>query len=225
MKAEQYMKDAPYKWLYTDNDILNCVIRGDLIKKMSKIIVDELPEDLPEKVHQLVIHNTEITSLHGSPKVCNSASITSNKKLRSLIGGPQSAETSYFCYSNSLESLQGAPETVKNFHCHDNNLKTFMHAPKKVDLSFFGANNPVTSLRGIGIDYLCYVGGKLRLTNLKVTSHALGLMLIKGRPQIIADFPGFEIIEKYLAADREQEQLIECQHELIEKGFEDLAQL
>lgn len=185
--------------------------------------VTELPYDIPSKLDQFTIKSTMITSLKGAPEACSSVEIVQNKKLRSLLGGPQHVMGSYHCYSNALETLQGAPEKVGGiFSCYNNKLTSFAHAPKEV-FSFVGQKNLVKSLHGIGTDYLVHVSTLIELVGLPIESHALGLLLIKGHPVIKADFPGFEIIDKHLAGGADS--LIDCQHELIEAGFEKLAAL
>jgi len=214
------------EWRYQKN--LCFVLEGSTSEKS----IIELPYDIPNKLDQFTVKTTAITSLKGAPETSDSVEIVYNKKLRSLLGGPQHVIGSYHCYWNALETLQGAPEKVGGvFACHNNKLTSFAHAPKDV-LSFVGQKNPVKSLRGIGTDYLVRVDNMLELLGLPIESHALGLLLIKrlpgnnswAAPKIKADFPGFEIIEKYLSSSGE-DNLIDCQHELIEAGFEKLAAL
>lgn len=227
MRALQYLveEEQSAHWEPAVDGYVNCILPRDWPGGKEKMNGSATLPPMPKKCHQLVINGTDITTLQGAPQDVASASITRNKKLRSLIGGPQHVMTGYYCHKNSLESLQGAPEVVHSFACQGNMLQTFAHAPKTVHVDFIGTSNPITSLKGIGTDYLTFVGKLIDLTNLNIMSHALGLLLVKGQPKVMADFPGFDIIAKYLNKSSSADHMIDCQHELIEAGLDDLAQL
>jgi len=229
MKISQYLVErAPTEAEWRDG-MNNVLIDGDAAVFHGggeQHLITELPHDLPKEVHSFTVNNTSIKTLHGSPETCSSCMRHFNKNLKSLLSGPKRVLGGYYAHNNGLETLQGAPEVVQSFTCHDNKLQNLLHAPKTVHVDFNAQRNPIKSLHGIGIDYLTYVGQRINLDDIDdLVTHVLGLLLIKGQPKIIANFPGWEIITKYLNRSNSADHLIDCQHELIENGFHDKAQL
>jgi len=204
----------------------------------------------PTKVYALWLHNSGIESLEGAPQEVIHLDITSCKNLKNMKGGPRSTH-GIKAYNSGLTSFEGAPKTIyASIDASDctelvslHGLPDVIHGSliipnckKLVSLdggpvSVLGdinlSNTGISSLEGIGTKVFMSVSGELILHNLTIKSHALGLLMIKGlaRGKVIADFPGLEIILDHMHEERSPDSLIECQHKLIEAGFEDLAQL
>jgi len=87
---------------------------------------------------------------------------------------------------------------------------------------FLERNSTLTSLHGIGTQFI-KSAETIKLTGCPIESHALGLVLVHDLDELRGDFPGIEILKKYIGQG--EDALIDCQHALIEAGYEDLAQL
>jgi len=187
-----------------------------------------------------VNQNPSLTSLEGLPKYLHSLS-ANRTKIKNLKGAPDNLAGYLSAFNCQLTSLEGAPREVGiefggDCDFSDNPLTSLKGAPLIVQGSFFFTNTKVTSLQGIGQEYLKVIYDSIAFDLNKIRSHALGLLLVKGLQRIDYSKPsmkniGFYIINKWIHKAKNdnsssaEEYLIDCQHELIEAGFDDLAQL
>ena len=107
----------------------------------------------------------------------------------------------FYCHFNELTSLEGSPAViVGDFFCYSNKLKSLKNIHKiitRIDGILYCNNNPIKS-------------------------HILGVLKIKNLQMIEIDNKKVQdIVNKYLPAG----DILECQQELIEAGFEEYAQL
>jgi hypothetical protein len=127
----------------------------------------------------------------------------------------------YNCEKKKLISLKGTPTVVKGFfNCSNNKLTSLEHGPKECE-SYVCSNNDLTSLHNIH-KIISRIDKRLDLWGNPIKSHVLGLLKIKDLKEVELDNIEVEkIINKYLP----EGNIIECQSELIEAGFEEYAQL
>lgn len=136
------------------------------------------------------------------PEELHGVFLCSYKKLTSLRGSPTTVYGDVFVQKNELASLEGAPSAVHgDFYLNDNRL---------------------ASLQGIH-KHIKYIGGELFVNDNAIRSHVLGVLRIKGLKRVIMDNKYVQnILNKYIA---HQGDILDCQQEIIDKGFEDFAQL
>ena len=154
---------------------------------------------------------------------------TKERSILSVMGKqPEHFQGDFICDDNDLTSLKGAPKTVNgHFSCADNDLTSLKGAPKIITGDFVCSNNALTSLHDIH-KYIKDIGGGIWFSNNPITSHILGLLLIKNLKSINLDgltgnlLEASKIINKHLASRRD---LIDCQEELISSGFKEYAKL
>ncbi len=149
----------------------------------------------------------------------------------------------FTCYENdNLISLQGAPiEVGGSFYCYTcKNLTSLKYAPITVKNNFSCSTCPMlTSLEyapaEVGGDFYCYqCFGLTKLSHLKIINKGLFMrsspitnllyaFKIKGLQSIETEIVKLDkIINKHLHGDRD---VMACQEELIEAGFEKYARL
>ncbi len=167
--------------------------------------------------------SNRITSLDGSPSSVSNMFSCFNNKLTSLVGGPTTVGSSFYCSKNLLTSLKGAPSSVGGeFYCADNKLTSLDGAPSSIGGEFVCHTNKLTSLHNIH-KQIKKIGDSANFTNNPIVSHVLGLLLIEELPYVVFDNEKLEqIINKHLQGERD---IFACQEELIEAGYEELAQL
>lgn len=178
----------------------------------------------------------ELTSLEGAPREVDGNFGCINNNLVNLKGGPDVVKGNYRCGDNKLTSLEGAPRTIEQgyFSCADNkrgNLTSLVHAPEMIDGHFNCNGNKITSLKDIH-KIIKVMDGNFMAEENPIESHVLGVLLIKGCIGIkLSNSPVEKILNKYLGAVREADKsrahkdLIACQSELLDAGFDDYAQL
>ncbi len=130
----------------------------------------------------------------------------------------------YFnCNNNLLTSLEGAPSSVGgNLNCNVNRLTSLEGAPGTVGKDFWCGSNRLTSLVGVHrhlrrIDVMLHIWGN------GIVTGGIGLLLVEGLTEIVANHPAFEIIGRHLGQGKKG--LLRCQEELHEAGFKELAKL
>ena len=183
----------------------------------------------PEEVGSFCVMDCDLRSLEGFPKKVESGNVTLtlNPKLGSLKGLPD-VDGELFMAHCGLTSLKGCPEKVKEFSCAMNPLTSLEGCPRMVDGEFIANNCKLESLHNIHkhIDYIGLEKGftvDFDLVDNPIKSHVLGLLKIKGNFTVkMSNVKVKKIINKYLRGNR---NMLECQHELIDAGFEDFAQL
>lgn len=200
-------------------------------KRYTNEDTESLPSILPKSCTEFELINTHVKSLKGSPEnVDGRVIIRGNINLHSLEGGPKTIGGSYFASENRLVTLKGAPKLIHggSFSCHMNStLEDIEGGPEEVkgDVKL-NMNRSLKTLAGIGTKWFKKVGGTLNVGK-QVEEHALGLVLMDCRHFTLL-FPGSEIIIEYAGKQTKEERedaVIECQHALIDAGFERLAKL
>jgi hypothetical protein len=164
--------------------------------------------------------------------------VSRNDKLTSLEGAPQKIDGDFICDSNkNITSLKGMPqEGVREIHSVGCSLTSFEGCPKKVERGVFATGNPIKNLKNIHKIFDA-INGEMELPD-SIESNILGLLKIKNLRKI-SFFAGEKspiktsketkteisnIINKYLP-NPTSAQIIDCQNELIEAGFEEYAEL
>ena len=151
--------------------------------------------------------------------------------LISLEFVPQHVGRYFSCSSTNITSLEFAPQSVGgnsvggNFYCSGTNITSLEFAPKFVGGFFNCSSTKITSLKGIGKDYLKEVKGYINLNFCsELKSNMLCLLLVKGLQTIFFD-TNYEvqyIFNRHLIGERD---ILDCQEELITKGFKEYAKL
>ena len=128
------------------------------------------------------------------------------------------------CSDTRLTSLKGAPSHADGyFYCSDNRLVSLVGAPSHVDGSFSCSVNKLTSLKDVH-KHITEIKGKFYAVGNPITSHVLGLLLIKGATRVYLDNKQVEeILNRHLGEGRAG--MLMAQEELIEAGLEEFAQL
>ena len=160
----------------------------------------------------------------------------------SLKGCPDDINN-FYIQDNLIDSLEYFPKNVKgNISISGNNITSFKGLPNFTLGALRVADNPITSFDGCPRD----IGGNLNIANTKITNfhnihkfiHSidgflyadgcilkdsfLGLLKIHNLRSLIIDDKGLsDIINKYLPLG----DILACQQELIDKGYEDYAKL
>lgn len=185
-----------------------------------------------EIFEQAIPEATSVEDLLGSVKNGRFTKDGSKLKIKDLFG----------CDSNKLTSLEHCPMHVHSFTCSYNKLKSLEHCPSSTRGDFYCNDNRLTSLEHcamtIGGDFFCDHNNLTSLHDIHkqikeindfadfyhnpIKSSALGLLKIKKLKEVNLDNEEVQnIINKYLP----EGDIIECQRELIEAGFEEYAKL
>lgn len=178
----------------------------------------------------------ELTTLEGwCPHTVTGGCDLSSNELTNLKGGPQVVGARFNVSHNNLTSLEGSPKQVDAFVAADNKLTTLEGVTPEIGMYLDISNNKFTSLKDIH-KHLKKIDGFLVVQGNDIKSHVLGLFLIDGLSGISFGKkaqPWGVIVNEYLghahsndlSAEDRKDVMIDCQHELIEKGYEELAQL
>ena len=207
-----------------------------------------------EGVTDFKANNCDLRSLEGCPtKIDGNFECWYNLELTSLKGMPQEGVKSFHIRDCSLTSLEGAPQKINgDFNCAGNYTLTSLKGMPQEGVNNVYINKcELESLEGIAphIKGSITLDANKRITSLKhiyrhlkscremrigaeVESNILGVLKIKNLEKLsIVDERHFEakedisnIINKYLP-NPTSDQIIDCQNELIEAGFEEYAEL
>jgi len=229
-----------------DNKLKNLKNCPDAWEILAEDNLLESLEGIPHSLHGININNNSgLESLKGMPKSIDGYLMASKCGLKTLKGGPQTVAGQFSVYGNMLTSLIGSPVSVGadysgDFDISGNPLTSLEGAPNEVHGSVYMTDTKLTSLHGIGQKFFKRVTGNFVLDPQEIRSHMLGLFLVKDLQGLRfnkstnistkADH-GFHIIDTWLrhpqkgGAESAKDLMIDCQHELIENGFDDLAQL
>ena len=186
-----------------------------------------------EGVEGFYCNDCNLTSLENAPnKIDGQFSCTGNKNLISLEGAPKKINGSFNCSNNKkLTSLKGCTqEGVESFYCHFCNLTSLIGVPKKINGNFWGIGNPIKTIKGIH-QIFEYINGELAVPD-SVESNILGVLKIKNLKKFYFsnDISSYvksdisEIVNKYLP-NPSPSDIIDCQNELIDAGYEEYAEL
>ena len=216
---------------------------GDL--EINGEIVAPYEKRREEWVGSLAVYNGDLTSLEGAPKKVSGYFYCADKKrLTSLVGGPEEVGEYYSCNDCDLASLEGAPKKVSatfscnrnkrltsliggpeevggHYSCRSCDLTSLEGAPKKISGSFYcDGNKRLTSIAGIH-KRIKEIEGIFRCDS-DLSGPVLGLLKIKKlRKVVLKDQELTAILNKYLP----EGDLIDCQQELIDAGYEEQAKL
>jgi Leucine-rich repeat (LRR) protein len=194
-------------------------------------------------VHDFECTHLRLTSLEGCPKNVTGSFDCQANQLTSLLGCPAKVG-SFSCYDNKLTSLEGGPVEIKDggYSCSDNLLTSLLGCPTEIKGTFNCYNNKLSSLAGFpakldgrgncygnnltslqGIHKQLKEAKSLDFSANPIKSHVLGLLKIKGLETIELSRKGVQdIINKHLAGERD---VMACQDELMDAGFEEYAKL
>ena len=140
--------------------------------------------------------------------------------LESLNGCPSEVVGQFVCANNKLTNLIGGPTEVKFINAYGNNLTSLSGAPSIIHRSGDFKENKLENLHNIHKEIL--EAEELWFQDNPIKSHILCLLKIRNLKIVYFDDKTLEsIITKYLPRGN----LLECQQELIDAGFEDFAQL
>ena len=178
------------------------------------------------KVHELFeTVEVSILSKFGKQSKFRPESICAdNRGLTSLEGCPEETEGSALLAFNNLTSLKDCLKKVGGDISVTGNttLTSLDFAPEYVGDSFRAEDCGITSLHNIH-KYVKHIGEYFLLKENPIKSHVLGVLLIDGLKMIQMDFkPVQHILNNHLKGDRD---VFACQEELIDKGFDEYAQL
>lgn len=167
--------------------------------------------------------NNNLASLQGCANSVGGDFNCHDNKIQSLEGGPTKVGGLYACSFNTLVSLKGAPTSMSgDFACSHNELDSLEGAPSRIAGDFICRSNNLKSLKGI-YKIIKHIGGKANFSDNEISSNILGLLRIEGLKNVILDDDTVEnIINKHLAGDRD---IFACQEDLIDAGYEALAEL
>jgi hypothetical protein len=138
--------------------------------------------------------------------------------LTSLFHGPVEVGIDYGCQINKLTSLEGAPAKIADFSCAINLLTSLQGAPK-ICRWFVCQRNPLlTSLEGIPQELdeitLTYTNDLPLLRLLNYDRDVLDVST-PNCPQII-----LQLLKKFTSRKDLRLNILACQKELIDAGFE-----
>jgi hypothetical protein len=170
----------------------------------------------------------ELTSLVGCPDLCDNTIYLNGNLLTSLVGAPKEINGDFEAsHNSSLTSLVGGPSKVNGYYLVSAcNLASLTGLPVKIGSFLCLRGNPMTSLQGI--NQVKEMHGAIFIEDCPITSHILGVFLIKGCQGIRVNSYGIiaeiaEIVNTHIYNGRSG--LLSCTKELIEAGFADFAQV
>lgn len=217
-------------------------VNGDfIITKCSLRTLEGCPEEVGDNFD---CSYNMLTTLEFAPKVVGSDFSCRDNILTSLKGCPTIIKGDFNASQNALHTLKDAPiEVLDGFIVDDNDLTTLEFAPKRIGVRLSAARNFIQSLEGIA-DHIESIGFSVKSMseiNLygapnNIKSGGLGLMLFKGlndfRVSWAKEHKNYtsdgtvktpsDIIKKYLG---KPDEIFDCQNELIEAGYEEIAKL
>ncbi len=137
--------------------------------------------------------------------------------LISLRDGPSFVRGAYICRSNELTSLEGSPRRVDGvFDCGYNGLTSLVGAPTDVGGNFICDGNILTSLEGLPkrIGKHIIISWNEDLPLLRLVGR-----FVEFKSTDMSGHPLSKIINQYVG-DASRANIITCQKELIDAGFE-----
>jgi len=191
----------------------------------SNSYLDDLSNGPEEVIGAVTLNKVWIKSLKGCPKA-RELNIWNLHELTSLEGIPDGIETLTIRDCPKLVSLKHLPKTISKLSITYCPIWSLEDLPLSLlSLSLHGVD--LGSLAGLGTKYLKRCN-KLSIYEFTVKSHALALLLISNKDtqfhwvrastNLVAD-----IISKHIRKGKDG--LIECQHELIDEGFNEQAKI
>ena len=175
------------------------------------VALNGIPRDVWQGNFEVPYNNVDnLESFEGSPIEINGAFTCSmHKKITTFNGSPKMVNGAFIVSDCNISSVEGLPEFIKQ-NC-------------------FITKNPIKTLKNI-YKNVKEIGGKLYVEN-SVESNVLGVLKIKNLKELIflnkntyTKTEISNIINKYLP-NPNMSQILDCQNELIEAGFEGYAEL
>lgn len=177
-------------------------------------------EHCPNGVVHLAANHSAIESLEGMPLTVTHLDLIFTNKLRSLKGISEVARLEDLLLDFSgIQSLEGAPKHIRHLSASHSALTSIKGGPltaERVEL----LGTPLESLEGLGMSV--FRTCKSIHVPESIKSHALGLVMLEG-VTVTGNFPGLDVMKPFIGHG--QRSLLDCQHALIDAGFNDLAQL
>jgi hypothetical protein len=173
------------------------------------------------------LDNRRLTSLVGCPVIVDHALLVNDNALISLVGSPKIVKGDFNAAGNAIPSLEGCPEVVEgDLILVRNQLYSLSGIPNKIGGAINMSKTSLPSLSGI--NKMKEMNGYVFVRWTPITSHILGVFLIKGCKGILTfDDNKFgkavEIVNRHISKGRSG--LLPCQKELIEAGLADFAQI
>lgn len=167
-----------------------------------------------------------LNSWEGCPEIWEGPLFVANNTFKDFNGAPKVVSANFDISNNPITSLEGCPKDIGLFLKASGCLiDKFVPGGIKVVQDVNLNKNKLTSLQGIHKQF-SHIGGKLYLSLNDIKSHVLSVLLIPGLQEVVMDNQDVErIINKYLGMGGGRQHIMDCQAEIIEAGFEDLAQL
>lgn len=140
---------------------------------------------------------------------------------------PRKISGNFYCFDNQLTSLEHCPiEIGGNFDCSSNQLTTLEFCPSVIGGFFNCYLNRLTTLKDIH-RHVKKIGGRFSGHDNRIKSHILGLMLIEIGGKIGTGLGDGKDVDEILNKWKNQGRkgVLGCQRELIDMGYEELAQL
>ena len=187
-----------------------------------------LPSDLPDTVSDnFWCDNNRLTSLEGCPSQIGDDFHCQYNRLTSLEHCPSQVGGDFICSRNQLTSLEHCPSQVGgNFGCSSNRLTSLDGCPSQVGGNFWCHENKLTSLHNVH-KHISNIGGNFVCRNNPIQSHILGLMMIEIGGEITTRLGNGTDVDEVLNKWKNQGRsgTMGAQHELLELGYKELAQL
>jgi hypothetical protein len=204
---------------FTINDDLTVDVDGDVL--FSRKSQTQLPINFRTVTGCFsILDCKKLTTLKGCPQHVGSIfEVRNAQNLRSLEHGPQTVGESYIVFNSSIKSLEHCPTDIpERFiieYCYF--ITSLKGCPEKIGERFSISNCQYLK----SLDYLPKeILGKVYLFNCDKVFNLLRIFKIKGVKSIrFHKNPIEDIINKYLPS----RDIIGCQDELIEAGFEEYA--
>jgi len=160
---------------------------------------------------------------HTVTEACN----LNNNHLSDLRGAPNTVNGKFDVAHNELSTFEGAPRLVDAFAASGNNLSSFEGCTPDIGMYLDIRENKFKSLKDIN-KHVKKLDGFLAISGNDITSHVMGVFLIEGLTSLQfnrGDQRWAEIVNDHLSLPDRNPAIIECQHLLIEAGYEELAQI
>jgi hypothetical protein len=178
----------------------------------------------------------DVTTLEGwCPREVRGNCNLSNNELKNLKGGPQDVHGKFDVSGCGLTSLEGAPRVVDGaFIAKNNELSSLEGITPETNGYLDISNNKLTTLKDIHKHVKNLNDNFIVLAGNDIKSHVLGLFLIEKLSGISISKksqPWAVIVNDYLTHAHsnditdKRDMMIDCQHELIEAGYEEHAKL
>ncbi len=161
-------------------------------------------------------HNRKLTSLEGCPEIVGSL-VANGCALITLVGAPSTCSVLEVS-SNNLTSLHGLPESMHRLNCSHNKLISLRGCPSQVE-SLLCDQNPFQSLDGFPKDINYFSVGylpNLPMLRSLTTKSRIGCNKENGDNEE----PLTAILNKYNGKNYSRANIIACQKELIDAGYE-----